>query len=107
MINFADFTKIEIKIGTISECERIFKSDKLLKLVIDLGNEKRQVVSGILKYYPRYKRLIGKQVSVLTNLEPRKIFGIESQGMLLAADDEGLISLLKPQKRVKNGAIVR
>lgn len=102
MINFDDFQKLEIKVGTILEAEKIEGADKLLKLTIDLGKEKRIVVAGIAESY-RPKLIIGKQVLILTNLEPRTIRGIESNGMILAAVIDEKAVLLKPIKKVPNG----
>lgn len=102
MINFDDFNKLEIKIGTILEAEKIEGADKLLKLLIDLGEEKRTIVAGIAESY-RPKSIIGKQVPILTNLEPRTIRGVESNGMILAAVIDEKAVLLKPIKKIPNG----
>ncbi|WP_096013121.1 methionine--tRNA ligase [Campylobacter lanienae] len=104
-IKIDDFKKCVIKIGTILECDNIEGSDKLLKFKIDLGEEKpRQIISGIAKYYEP-KSLIGKQVCVLANLKPAKIFKHLSEGMILSAED-GSLTLLGTHASVKNGAIV-
>lgn len=103
MINYEDFKKVEIKIGTIKEAEKVEKADKLLKLTVDFGEETRTIVSGIAKWYDP-ENLIGKQMPFVTNLEPREMFGIESQGMILAAhssDDSAV--LLNPDKEVPAG----
>ncbi len=106
MISFEDFKKLEIKIGKISAAERIESSEKLIKLEVNLGKEKRQIVAGIAKFYnPDY--LINKEVVILVNLEPRKLMGIESQGMVLAADFDGKPVLLIPEKEVPPGTIVK
>ena len=103
--HITDFKKCVIKIGTILECDNIEGSDKLLKFKIDLGEEKpRQIISGIAKYYEP-KSLIGKQVCVLANLKPAKIFKHLSEGMILSAED-GSLTLLGTHASVKNGAIV-
>ena len=102
MINFDDFQKLEIKVGTILEAEKIEGADKLLKLLIDLGEEKRTIVAGIAESY-RPKSIVGKQVPILTNLEPRVLRGVESQGMILAAVIDEKAILLKPTKKVPNG----
>ncbi|WP_086290956.1 methionine--tRNA ligase [Campylobacter devanensis] len=104
-IKIDDFKKCVIKVGTILECDNIEGSDKLLKFKIDLGEEKpRQIISGIAKYYEP-KSLIGKQVCVLANLKPAKIFKHLSEGMILSAED-GSLTLLGAHASVKNGAIV-
>jgi methionine--tRNA ligase beta chain len=106
MINFDDFQKMEIRIGTILEAEKVEGADKLLKLKVDLGSEQRIIVAGIAKDY-KPQTLIGKQLVILTNLEPRVIRGIESQGMILAAVVEEKAIILKPAKKVPNGTKVR
>ncbi len=104
-IKIDDFKKCVIKVGTILECDNIEGSDKLLKFKIDLGEEKpRQIISGIAKYYEP-KSLIGKQVCVLANLKPAKIFKHLSEGMILSAED-GSLTLIGTHASVKNGAIV-
>lgn len=106
MIAFDDFAKLEIRIGTIISAEKVADADKLLKLEIDLGEEKRQVVSGIADWY-KPEDLVGKQVPVLMNLEPRTFKGVESQGMILAMDTDGKAVLMEPQEKVPNGSKVR
>lgn len=104
-IKIDDFKKCVIKVGTILECDNIEGSDKLLKFSIDLGEQKpRQIISGIAKYYEP-KSLVGKQVCVLANLKPAKIFKHLSEGMILSAED-GSLTLLGAHSPVKNGAIV-
>ena len=105
MINFDDFQKLDIKIGTIVEAEPVPETDKLLKLTVDLGNETRTLVAGIGDVY-KPDEIKSKQVPILTNLEPRIIRGIESQGMILAIDTGGSIALLHPDKKIGNGAKV-
>jgi methionyl-tRNA synthetase len=100
--SFDDFNKMDIRIGTILEAERVPKTDKLLKLLIDTGIDKRTVVSGIAGYYEPEK-IIGQQVSILVNLAPRKIKGIESQGMILMAENsKGELSFVAPTKDTMN-----
>ncbi len=101
-INFEEFQKIDLRVGKIIEAERIEGTDKLLKLKVDLGEEKRQLVAGIAKFY-QPEDLIGKEIVVVVNLEPKTFRGIESQGMLLAADVEGKPVILKPDKEVPPG----
>lgn len=106
MINIDDFSKVELRVGTILEAEEIEDSEKLLKFQVDLGEDKpRQILSGIKKYY-KPEDLIGKQVIIVTNLEPRMMMGLESQGMILAVGEDKPI-LLKPSKKVPNGSKVR
>jgi len=106
-VTFDDFSKMDMRTGTIIEAEKVKKADKLLKLTVDLGTEKRTVVSGIAKYYEAEK-IIGQQVLVLVNLAPRKLRGIESQGMILMAEDEkGKLCFVSPEKGWGNGFGVR
>lgn len=107
MITHDDFAKLDIRIGTIEKIEKVENADKLLKLAISVGDETRQVISGIAEFYPDPQELVGRQVPVLLNLEPREIRGHISQGMILAIDDDGGIILLHPEKPIKNGAKVR
>mgnify|MGYP002634072671 CR=1 FL=1 len=103
-IDFEDFTKLDIRLGTILEAEKVKKADKLLKLLVDTGIDKRTIVSGIAEHYTA-EEVVGKTVSVLLNLAPRKIKGIESQGMVLMAEDaEGKLSFISPEKAFKAGA---
>ncbi len=96
--SFDDFTKMDIRLGTILEAEKVEKADKLLKLLVDTGLDKRTIVSGIAEHYSP-EEVIGKTVQVLMNLAPRKIRGIESQGMILMAEnEEGVLSFMVPEK---------
>ncbi len=105
-IVYDDFAKLELKAGTVTACEKVAKADKLLKLEIDLGTEKRTIVSGIALHY-KPEEMIGKQVVVVTNLAPRKMKGIESQGMILTAEDaDGRLQLLKPENMVMPGSSI-
>jgi len=121
MINFDDFQKLDIRIGTILKAEKVEGADKLLKLKVDLGPsttlgasssnssgqaEQRTIVAGIAESY-KPQLLIGKQLPILTNLEPRIIRGIESQGMILAAVVGEKAVILKPAKKVPSGTKVR
>ncbi|MEZ4721958.1 MAG: methionine--tRNA ligase [Flavobacteriales bacterium] len=106
-ISFDDFTKLEIRVGTIKTAEKVEKADKLLKLSVDLGTETRTIVSGIAMHY-NPEEIIGKQVSVLCNLEPRKLRGVESQGMILMAEDSnGNLVFLSPEKAIQSGAEIK
>ena len=100
LIEYDDFAKLELRIGEIIACEEVPKSKKLLKETIKIGNETRTVLSGIKKWY-KPEDMVGKKVMVVVNLAPRKIAGIESQGMVLAAEDESgeLLSLMTPDKK--------
>ncbi len=106
MITFDDFKKLEIRIGKVLSAERVEGTGKLIKLEIDFGTEKRQLVAGIAEFYePGY--LIGKELPVLVNLESRSFKGVESQGMILAVDVNGKPILLHPEKEVPPGSIVK
>jgi methionine--tRNA ligase beta chain len=106
MIIFDDFKKLDIRIGKILSAEKIKGTDKLMKLEVDFGAEKRQIVAGIAEFFTP-DHLIGKEIPVLMNLEPRSIRGIESQGMILAIDVEGKPVLLHPEKEVPPGSVIR
>ncbi len=104
---FDDFMKMDIRTGTILEAELVPKTKKLLKLLVDTGIDKRTVVSGIAEHY-KPEEVIGKQVSVLVNLEPRELRGILSQGMILMAEDaDGTLRFVSPEAKVKNGSEIR
>ena len=105
MIKFEDFKKLDLRVGKIVEAEKVEGSEKLIKLKVNIGEEERQLVAGIGKVYSP-EDLIEKEIIVLANLEPKVLFGIESQGMLLAAEDGENISLLMPDKEVKPGSKV-
>jgi methionyl-tRNA synthetase len=103
-ISFEDFAKIELKVGTITSADKVEKADKLLKLEVDLGVEKRVIVSGIALHFDPAD-IVGKQVTVVTNLAPRKMRGIESNGMILMAEDvDGKLKFVNPDERVGNGS---
>ena len=104
-ITFDEFQKLRIQIGLIVEAERVGGTDKLLKLQVDFGDEKRQIVSGIAQFYAP-ERLVGKEFPFVTNLEPRIIRGIESQGMILAIGVGEKAVLLKPLKKVPPGSLI-
>ena len=106
-ITFDEFTKLDIRVGEILEAEKVPKADKLLKLLVDTGLDKRIVVSGIAEHY-QPEEIIGKKVSILMNLAPRKIRGVESQGMILMAEDQdGKLSFVSPEKGFEAGGEVR
>ncbi|HDQ16837.1 MAG TPA: methionine--tRNA ligase subunit beta [Candidatus Vogelbacteria bacterium] len=108
MINFKDFEKIDLRIGTIIEAEAVNGSEKLLRLIVDLGIEERQIIAGIGQSYDPEK-LVGTQVAIVANMEPKTLMGLESQGMILATDSEqeGRVSLLMPSEPVADGAKLR
>ena len=106
MITFDDFKKLDMRIGMILSAEKIEGTDKLMKLDIDLGTEKRQLVAGIADVYEPIS-LIGKEIPVLINLEKRKIRGVESQGMILAVDVSGKPVLLHPEREVPPGSTLK
>ncbi|HBH60328.1 MAG TPA: methionine--tRNA ligase [Nitrospiraceae bacterium] len=106
VIAIEDFAKVTLKIGRVLEAERVPKSNKLIKLQVDTG-EPRQIVAGIGHAYAP-EDLVGKLIAVVANLKPAKLMGVESQGMLLAAtDSEGVLSILVPEKNVKEGAGIK
>ncbi len=106
MITFDDFKKLEIRIGKIVSAERVQGTEKLLILEIDLGKERRKLIAGIAENYTP-DQITGKEIPVLMNLEPKKIRGIESQGMILAVDVEGKPILLHPEREVPPGSLIR
>ncbi len=107
-ISFEEFKKAEIKIGTILSAEKVADTDKLLKLMINLGEEApRQILSGIAMYYPDPSVLVGKQVPVLANLPTRTIRGLESQGMVLYAVGEGFLATLESSREIPPGTPVQ
>ncbi len=105
MISIDEFRKIELKVATIKHAEPHPNADRLMVLKIDLGSEERQLVAGIKGHYAA-EDLIGRQIVVVANLEPAKLRGIESQGMMLAAKDDDRIVILNPEKPVSPGAKV-
>jgi tRNA-binding protein len=106
MISIDDFRKVELKVATIKSAEPHPNADKLMVLQIDLGTEQRQICAGVRNHYTP-EELVGKQIVVVANLETAKLRGLESQGMLLAASDEGGVILLTPEKPVQAGAQVK
>ncbi len=106
MIKYEDFAKLELKIARIEKAERVAGADKLLKLTLDMGSEKRTVAAGIAEVY-KPEELEGKLVPMVANLEPRTIRGIESKGMILAADCDNSPVLLHPDRDVPAGSRVR
>ncbi|RUM30360.1 MAG: methionine--tRNA ligase subunit beta [Aquifex sp.] len=103
VIGIEDFLKVDLRIAKVISAEKVEGSDKLLKLTVSLGNEERTIVAGIAKYYSP-EELVGKKIVIVANLKPRKIFGIESQGMLLAASDGEKLSVIVPDRDIPEGA---
>jgi methionine--tRNA ligase beta chain len=107
-ISIDDFKKLEIRVGQILSAEKIEGSTKLLKLSVDMGEvTPRQVVSGIANYFPEPEKLVGKKCSFASNLEPRSIMGLESQGMILAVSGDNFFSLLETNNEVPPGSVVK
>jgi methionyl-tRNA synthetase len=106
MITIDQFKGVELKVGTVRAAEPHPNADRLLVLRVDVGGEERQIVAGIRAHYAP-ETLVGRQVVVVANLEPAKLRGVESQGMLLAAADGERVVLLRPDDAVASGAVVR
>jgi len=104
-INFEDFLKVDLRLGKIIEAERVEGSVKIIKTIIDLGETKKQILAGIGEYYIP-EDLINKNVVTVANLSPKKIMGIDSEGMILAIKDEDNLSLLFTDKDIKIGSKV-
>jgi methionine--tRNA ligase beta chain len=105
MISIDEFRKVELRVATIKSAEPHPNADKLMLLQVDLGEEQRQICAGIRNHYTP-EELVGRQIIVVANLETAKLRGLESQGMLLAASDEGRVVILSPEKTVQPGAKV-
>src|SRR3989344_961409 len=105
MISIDDFNKVEVKIGTVRSAERVPETDKLLRLVVDFGEESgpRQIISGIATYVSETESLVGRQLAFVTNLEPRTIKGLESNGMLFAVGSGESFAFLTPDRKVPSG----
>ena len=101
------FMKLDLRVGTILEAEKVEKSNKLLKFLVDTGSDKRTILSGIAKHYSP-EEMIGKQVTIVANLAPRKMMGTESRGMILMAEDaEGNLRLIEPNaEKVNSGSVI-
>jgi methionyl-tRNA synthetase len=105
-ITIDDFAKVQLKVAQVLSAERVPKADKLLHLKVSLGDEERTVLAGVAEYYEP-ETLVGRKVVMITNLAPRKMRGLESQGMLLAAEADGKVSLLQPDQDLPPGAAIR
>ncbi len=107
-ISFEDFKKIEIRIGEVISAEEVEGSEKLLKLRVSFGESgERQIVSGIKKYLNSPQEIVGKKYPFVFNLEPRTIFGLESQGMILCASDDQNFSFLEVKDQIEPGSLVK
>ncbi|MBU1557639.1 methionine--tRNA ligase subunit beta [Patescibacteria group bacterium] len=107
-IQFEDFAKLDIRIGTIKTAEKVEDADRLFVFKVDVGEEnERQIISGVAEYFSEPEDLVGKQVPVLMNLEPRRIRGIESQGMILYVSDEEGLTTLEPGREMISGSVVK
>ncbi len=108
MITIDDFKKVEIKIGTVVSAEKVEGADKLIRCMVDFGEEApRQILSGIAMHFPDPSVLVGKSFPYVTNLEPRTIRGFESNGMIMAASDsDGGFALLSPTAPIKPGTLL-
>jgi methionyl-tRNA synthetase len=103
-VSFAEFQKLDLRIGKIIEATQIPNSKKLIKIIVDFGSEKRQAVAGLLKYY-RPEEFVGKKCVFLLNLQRRVLAGVESQCMILAAEDnEENVTVLQPEKDIAEGS---
>ncbi len=106
-ISFDDFTQLDLRIGTIQEVSVIEDADKLLLLSVSLGEEERQIIAGIRNMIEDTDELVDTQVVVVANMEPKEMFGYESQGMILAARGEEDFSLVTPNSEVADGSVVK
>jgi methionine--tRNA ligase beta chain len=106
MVSYEDFKKLEIRVGKVISAEKVPDADKLLTLVFDMGDHERQVVAGIAEHYEP-DALIGRQMPVLVNLESKTLKGLESNGMILAADADGRPVVLSPDEEVPPGSVVK
>jgi len=107
VVSFDEFSKMDLRIGKITKAEGVAGSKNLIKMLIDVGGgENRQAVAGIAQHYTA-KELEDKQVAVIVNLQPKRMFGIESNVMILAAEDEKTVSLLLSERSVKTGSKIR
>ena len=107
IVSFEEFAKMDLRIGKITKAEQVAGSRNLIKMLIDVGNsEVRQAVAGLAQYY-NAKELEGKQVAVIANLQPKKMFGIESNVMILAAEDEKTVSMLLPDRPIRVGSKIK
>ncbi len=104
-ISIEEFSKVEVRVGTVKSAERVPETDKLLRLTVDFGEESgpRQIISGIAAYVPEPESLVGRQLSFVTNLAPRMIKGLESNGMLFAVGQDDTFAFLTPDRSIPPG----
>ncbi|MBI2635328.1 MAG: methionine--tRNA ligase [Parcubacteria group bacterium] len=107
IITLEDFKKLDIKIGKVVSAEKIPDSDKLIKFIFDVGNQQRQIIAGIAEFFPDTAVLIGKEMPILLNLEPKRFRGNASEGMIIAVDVDGRPVFLHPEEKVPPGSTVR
>lgn len=107
MVTIEDFNKLDIRIGKVLAVEKVEGADKLLKFTFDVGGEQREIVAGMAEFFSDLAGLVGKEMPVLLNIEPRTLRGQISQGMILAVDVHGRPVLLHPEREVAPGSIVR
>ena len=107
MISFEDFQKLDIRIGKVLSVEKIPDADKLLKFIFDIGGEQRQILAGIAEFYPDPSILVGKEIPLLLNIEPRAFRGQISDGMIIAVDLSGQPIMLFPEKEIPPGSKVK
>ena len=106
-VAFEDFGKLDIRVGTVLECTKVPKADKLLQFRLDDGMGGRTILSGIAAYYPKPEELVGSQVLFIANFAPRKLRGIDSEGMILSAENpDGTLTLVRPNEKLTNGSVV-
>ena len=103
MINFEEFQKLDMRVGKIIEAEEVPKSEKLIKMKVDFGEEKRQVIAGLKEWY-KPKDLLNKKAVFVVNLKPATIMGLESQAMILAAEKGKKVKFLTPEDNIEEGA---
>ena len=106
-ITIDDFSKVEIKVVEIEKVSKVEGADKLLKFIVNTGSEKRQIISGIAKYYPNEQELVGKKVPAVLNLEPVTLKGELSQGMLLTTATKKKVTLIEIDNGIKTGAVIK
>ena len=106
MITFEDFKKLELRIATIKDVQDHPDADRLYVITVEIADRTKQIVAGIKKHYAK-EDLLNKQIVLVDNLEPAILRGVESQGMLLAASDEGTLSIICPEKKLNSGSLVK
>jgi methionyl-tRNA synthetase len=105
IVSIREFKRLDIRTGSVKEIEQIPGSDKLYKLQVDMGDHTRQIITGLVEYY-KADEIVGKVICVICNLKPAKIFGNESNGMLLTAEKDGKLALLTTERDIPNGSKV-